>query len=344
MLRAFRQLGYHVEVVAGSPEERRAAIKCVKEYVREGVKFDFVYSESSTRPTLLTARRFYLNRPFLDFGFLRWLKKQSIPIGLFYRDIHWKFDQYRLYVPWFRRVIFTPFYWYDWLRYRQLVDHLFLPDLAMWEVLPIYWPRDRVSALPPGCETLELDFSFADREETALPLNLFYVGGVRPPLYDLRPMFDVVNSLSDITLTLCCRESEWEEVKPYYTPVNAEKIHIVHASGDNLATYYIAADLFGLIWEPYSYLSRTISLKVFETLGYGVPIVTTRGTIAAQFVEREGVGWVAENGSEMRMMLERLKADPGLIAQVRDNIETARERHTWQVRAQTVAGILTDTD
>lgn len=38
---------------------------------------------------------------------------------------------------------------------------------------------------------------------------------------------------------------------------------------------------FGLFWQPSAYLDFAMPVKVFEALGYGVPLVTTAGTTRA---------------------------------------------------------------
>ena len=75
MLEAFRQLGYEVDVVAGYSSERKKIIKKIKQKIENGVKYDFIYSESSTMPTVLTDKHHLPLNPFLDFGFLFFVKK-----------------------------------------------------------------------------------------------------------------------------------------------------------------------------------------------------------------------------------------------------------------------------
>lgn len=183
-----------------------------------------------------------------------------------------------------------------------------------------------------------------DQQNTKWPVDdlyLFYVGGVTPPLYDLRPLFDAVRGMEGISLTLCCRDAEWEQVKSYYAPIDESKVCIVHANGEGLKTYYWHADLFALIWRVNPYLSFAMPVKIFEALGYGVPILTTDGTEASRFVAKEGIGWVVSTMDELRELLSYLKTNPQAIAEKRRRVETVREHHTWQVRAQMVANILT---
>jgi len=129
MIGAFGDLGYEVEMVSGYVDQRKSSIRRLIEQEKKGKEFDFVYSESSTLPTLMSKRN--IVDPFLDFEFFGWCRRKSIPIGLFYRDIHWKFNQYKISTPWYRRIVALPFYWYDGLQHLQLVNFLFLPSIEL---------------------------------------------------------------------------------------------------------------------------------------------------------------------------------------------------------------------
>ena len=54
MAEAFKQIGFHVNTVAGYAKERREAIAIIKTDLRSGKKIDFLYSESSTIPSLIS--------------------------------------------------------------------------------------------------------------------------------------------------------------------------------------------------------------------------------------------------------------------------------------------------
>ena len=95
MMQAFKDIGYDVDVVMGYGKERKQSIKKIKKNIRAGMKYDFMYSESSTMPTLLTEKNHLPLYPLLDFSFFRFCKKNGIRIGLFYRDIYWKFQIYK---------------------------------------------------------------------------------------------------------------------------------------------------------------------------------------------------------------------------------------------------------
>ncbi len=337
MLRAFEALGYRVELVTGLPIARQSAIRRIQADSARGRNFDFLYVWSPTSPSLYPKRN--LLHPFLDCRFFAWCKGQSIPRGLFYGDVHWKFDHFRRSVPWARRMNMLPLYWYDWFVYRRYMQHLFLPSLGMRTFLPTRWPQGRTSALPPGCNLVPISESRA-AESAGQPLRLLYVGGVVPPLYDLKPMLDLVESVEGVQMTLCCRVEEWERVRSHYALAASSKIEIVHKSGSALAQYYAQSDLFGLYWR-HPYLDFAMPVKLFESIGYGLPLLASDGTEAARFIAREGAGWLASTAEEFGNLLAHLRDNRQEIAQVRRHIiDDVRPRHTWQARAKTVAHAL----
>lgn len=108
MLETFRELGYDVRVVAGTAAERRQAIASVDAEVRKGIKLAFVYGESSTMPMALAEPHHLPVRPFMDFAFFRRLRRGGTPVGAFYPDVHWRFEESRRRVLWYKRAVALP--------------------------------------------------------------------------------------------------------------------------------------------------------------------------------------------------------------------------------------------
>ena len=79
LMKAFADLGWEMDVVEGSGRDRKQQIAKIKRKIRQGVHYDFVYSESSTMPTLLTEPHHLPIYPCLDFGFLSFCKRHGIP-------------------------------------------------------------------------------------------------------------------------------------------------------------------------------------------------------------------------------------------------------------------------
>lgn len=343
MRQAFETLGYVVDTVWGSASKRKKQIQKIKMNVSNGIKYDFIYSESSTMPTLLTEPNHLPISPFIDFGFFHWAKENDIPIGLFYRDIYWRFEQYKKEVSWYKRLVTIPFYYYDLLRYYRLIDCLFLPSLKMLDVLPKTWSKARVFALPPGGELLPSKIPIKPMFQEKSPLRLIYVGGVKPPLYDLSVVFDGLKSFSSeqVKLTLCCREQEWESCNEQYKPSLSSTVQIVHEHGDALKLRYINSDVALLLFDSCSYRGFALPLKLFEAVCYKVPILANAETEVGEFVEKEGIGWVIKADKKcFRNWVNFILEHPEEIEKKRQIVSEVALYHTWQERAKTVAKIL----
>lgn len=338
MIEAFKELGYEVEAVVGYGNERKQAAERIYCNLAKGIRYDFLYAESSTTPTLLTESHHFPTYPFLDFGLFRRLKKINIPIGLYYRDVHWRFPFYRQAVQRYKRAVSTPFYWYDWLSYKQLVDILFLPSKGMKYSLPGNWPEEKLYALPPGSVIRSLD---SKEPKSRDHLKIFYVGGITPPLYDIKPMTETVKSFENIELTICCHSQEWENYQSYYSINGSKNIKIVHTSGDDLKNYYQEADIFGFLSQNHPYLNFAMPVKVFEAIGHGLPLILSDGTETAKLVTQEDIGWAVSSAVEFKTLLAYLLDHHESIMEKRARVIAARERHTWFNRAKMAAELLT---
>jgi glycosyltransferase involved in cell wall biosynthesis len=350
MFEAFGQLGFEIEVIEGTVPRRKQAIERLKREIERGRTFDFLFSEPSTHPmavsilpALTSGTHIHgdiADHFLLDWGFFKWLKDRAIPRGLFYGDIHWKYDIYRNIVSRRKLMVTIPLYWYDWLMCLWLVDHLYIPSMAMHAALPTSYPLGRVSALFPGCVLPEV-FQYPLPRTSGEHLTLFYVGGITPPLYDLRPMFRAMQVLEGMSLTICCREQDWKRARSAYEPFDMSRVHVVHKSGSDLVPYYTQSDIFLMGWDPvHPYLHFAMPVKVFEALGYGLPIVTVAGTSSADFIVRERIGWAASTPDELPALLRHLQANPHLLNETREQMETVRAQHTWKMRARMVVDTL----
>lgn len=334
MAEAFKNNGYEVELVTGNLSERKTAIKIIKNQVQQGRVFDFMYSETSTMPTALTEKNHFPANPLLDVVFFKWCKKLSIPAGIFYRDIHWRFEFYKENISLPKRAVSIPFYWYDWLLYQKYIDILYLPSREMASHLPTKWKK-KIIVLPPGHNIY--NYSEKEKRTDTGCLKLLYVGGITPPIYDLRQMFKAVSNNKAISLTVCCRKKEWEALKQYYNPTS--NILIKHPNQNEIKTFYNTADIFCLLWKPNRYLNFAMPVKIFEAIGFDTPILTTSGTEAAKFIAQKDIGWSIDVG-ELHTVLKTLQNCPEMIEVKRNSIRKIKCEHTWSVRAKQVADSL----
>jgi len=272
-------------------------------------------------------------RPRLDFAFLARLKSVGIPLGLFYRDIYWRFPEYGATLPWWKARAAKLFYWYDLFQYQRLLDRLYLPSMAMAGQVP-WVDRACMAALPPGF----VDRPFAFRPSAAL--RLLYVGGLGVH-YQMHELFRALEHLPQIEFTLCTRESEWHAVRHEYPLPAAGNIRVVHRSGSDLVELFAEADLCMLFVKPHPYRDFAMPLKLYEYIGAGKPVIASDQTLGADFVQSQGIGWsVPYAASEVSALLVQILNDRSMVEPKQSALRRIKHAHTWQARASQVAADL----
>lgn len=333
MIQAFRAAGYEVDVVAGFASERREAIRRVRAAVRSGVNYDFLYSEASTMPTMLTEPHHLPTHPFLDLGFLIWFRRHVAPVGLFYRDVYWQFPEYVEQIGFLKSFIGRIFYWLDFILYYFAVSHLFLPTIKMRKVFPWWLQKHSMSALPAGCDEVRA----ISRIQDSPKLRLLYVGGITPPYYDLRPMFKVARELDQsVELTVCCRQSEWSMQMPLYKEYLGPNIQVVHQSSAEIPALFANADVFTMYRAKHPYWSFGAPYKVFEALSYGLPIVCRSDEGLADEIAGQGWGWVFAEDGQLRTFLSDLAGDEMKLQKVRADLAGSWRQQSWRQRIDQV--------
>lgn len=333
MIEAFQNIGYKVDIVEGTAKMRQTQIAEIKKNIRDGVKYDFVYSESSTMPTLLTESHHFPTHPCLDFGFLRFCKKSNIPIGLFYRDIHWCFVNKNK--DWKQRVA-RHFYRFDLKKYQELVDVFFLPSLEMLSHIPFHFDG-KVETLPPGGDEKEIVHSKTDDT-----LNILYVGGVGGN-YDVAPLLEAVSRCPFANLTLCCRPFDWQTVAKRLAPLLSENVRILHKQPEELPEFYASADIFSLFFHA-DYWEFAVPFKLFEAVSYQVPLLSAEGTWCGKFVQENQIGFeIPYRTEELIRVLNHIHDNPAVLQDFRNNLSRLAPQHTWESRARKVADELTKT-
>ncbi|QEK17154.1 glycosyltransferase [[Clostridium] hylemonae] len=341
MMAAFDRIGYDVDVVMGYGKERKASINAIKKKINKGIKYDFLYSESSTMPTLLTEKNHLPLYPFLDFGFFKFCKKHNIKIALFYRDIHWKFGQYKAKVPLYQRMVTIPMYRYDLFQYQKYLDIIYLPTLNMGKYVNGLGNVSKVDTLPPGADKRIVDDKSENYNTSDSTINIFYVGGVLG-IYNFEKLLKIAKQKSYVRLKLCCRENEWNMAKHKYSDYLTERVDIVHKHGKELEQYYAWADLCSCYFEPSLYMEMAVPIKLLEYVSFQVPIIATKGTAAGNFVEKYGCGFsIPYDEGKLENVLETIHEDKRLLLNKYKQIKDCINENTWESRAQKVAGDLT---
>lgn len=334
MIAAFEEIGYDVFAIMGSGKERNSAFKQLKKMVTEqDVVFDFVYSESSTQPTMIASgKKDLIKYPLLEYRIFNYFKRKNIPIALFYRDIHWKFSRLsRDKRTFFKHYIFLMLYTLDLYVYKRYLTTLFLPSLRMRNYIPSQF--NEVFDLPPGAEKRIVHL----RKEPHEKLHLFYVGGFGNH-YSMHELFKAVAESNDVILTLSIRREDWMRVKDEYTAFDGvESIVIVHKTGSELEPYYRDADVVSLVLRPYEYLNFAMPFKLFEYISFGKPIIAIRGTSFADFIEAHDIGWCVDyTHKSLAELLGKLKQESVEIERKRNNVAIIAPQNYWSERARKV--------
>ena len=327
MLEAFKSLGCEVDVVMGTGKDRRQQIKQIKQKIKEGKRYDFVYSESSTYPTMFAyGVKDAFMYPLLDFSFFSFCKKNSIPIGLFYRDIYWKFPK-MINKPFIKKLFLNIMHRFDLLVYQKYIDVLYLPSKKMGEYLNFNF--EPIKLLPPGA----VDDYFAEPMKTNNNLNIFYVGGIGGH-YKMHKLLKVVGDFPNVSLTICCREKDWQLNGDSYNQLLKSNLNVVHVNGNDLIPFYEKADLVSLFWENSEYMDFAMPVKLFEYLAHKKPIIATAGTEAGNFVKDNGAGWVIPyDENALKELLNQIKENPEILIEKINNIYNILPMNTWKSRA-----------
>lgn len=305
----------------------------------------FVYSESANFPTGLTDSDHLPRHPFMDFGLLRYAHQRGIPVGLFYRDMYWRFPVYRSQVAAWKRAITVPLFKHDLREYARELDVLFVPSMTFAELLPPQLrSRVLVCPLPPG-GALKTDHATS---KISGPLQCLYVGNVLPPEHNISSLLLAAQTLEDesVHITVCCPHDSWLAAQSYYAETSggtiSSNVTIVHYKVLELDELYEAADVYLMpLPDVYSHLAQP--LKMFDAITHGLPIIVADDgqSEAGSLVTREGIGiQVGCSGPAIVAALRDLMGDSERLNELKVNTTRQAPSHTWKRRAETAADVL----
>lgn len=344
MKEAFENIGYNVFFIDGFSMDRIIAIKKIKQLIKNNYKFEFLYSESVNCPTTVSDNDHLPRHPFLDFNFFSYLKSKKIPIGLFYRDIFWKFKTYKKEVKLWKKIISIPLFYYDLIQYNRLIDRLFIPSKSMEPYLPSYFNKNKICLLPPG--GIIENRNYNNKAEKLF--TILYIGNVTLPEYDISIIFRIANFLlhSNIKFVISCPKDSWIKYSKYYLKDSGGKfpknVKIVHFLPDENNKLFAEATLFiAIIKDKYSRI--TSPMKLYESICNGVPILILESEVseAGNLIRKENIGWVTNYSLEGTLRLINYLNNNRLeIKNKRLNILKIQNKHTWNSRAKFVSKVL----
>ena len=279
---AFLKGGYNVKLLSGiaSKENKKNRIKSIEEIKvwLESNEPDCCYIESPNDPILFKKDR----------NLIKKIHQKGIRIGYFYRDAYYKLG---------RKVIFESrkktlkncfkYLYYKFLFYRdekflnKYVDIVYFPSKTMSE----YFNFKSKKLLPPAGEIVE-NFSNNKGEKV-----LIYVGGIskRYGIDIMLNALDFINRSVFVKLILVCRKEELKYINSNF--LNAKWLQIENVFGkEKLDLLYRQSSIALLPKEKCVYNDFAISIKLYEYMSYGLPIISTDSFETNKIIEKYNIG------------------------------------------------------
>lgn len=300
-----------LEFVASDRAGRRRPVRALMKRLKE---FDGIYIESSTSTAQET-----------DLLFLRAARKAGVPVAIFIRDIYQLFPDW--YGPMTAKKLLLKWAWHiSMARYQRDASTLFFPT----EGMASYFRHPDKRLLPPaGVVRTDLDRS---RTEP----RVIYAGGVSLNYgidLLLEAMALVVERLPDAKLTLICPPHLPDWIRPW---LDRPWLDLKHLASDELLPEMNRARVAVIPIKPTDYPS--MSVKLFEYLSYGVPVMATPWRSIADFISTHGCGEVVDaDPSRWAEALVHLLQDEAYAEHLSGAALAAiRDGHAWHDRAELV--------
>jgi glycosyltransferase involved in cell wall biosynthesis len=327
MLKAFQELGLDVTPIYGDYCERKSIFNSIKNSISS---FDFIYSENSNLPLRLTNKFRIPTISSVDFKLFNIARRLNVPTAVFYRDIYWKFPFFKTEHGLFKSSFGTLFYKNELNLYSCCADIIFVPSDNFAKIMPLT-DKCKIIPLPPAAKNRN---SFKHNKNNT-KLHILYVGSISPPTYDLSLLIDFFSQSEkeSINLTVITRHNDIEKFNGYYKLLNNIKIQT--ASGEQLMKHYQAADISVVFFKSDEYRKLCMPLKLFESIEYGLPIISYGDTAASSFIKTNNIGWVVDENSKDNIFCHLLN-NPDEIKLKTDNVIKIKKEHTWIKRAETV--------
>ncbi|MEH7235742.1 glycosyltransferase [Bacillus sp. JJ1562] len=337
MLKAFHELaneqGFECLEVIGNADERKERLRKIYEEVNPH-DILYCYMENQTIPIWLTDPDHIPRHPMVDHNFFKFLRKNKIPLGIFYRDIYWKFNDLYKVKPIIKTIMIRLFE-IELFLYKKYAKKLFLPSMEMNKYVKV--PTKQVYPSPPG----GIDRTVITDKQDSTKVRAIYVGGIDPRygVYEVLEAFKMLNKDTTlIELSFVCREKEFKTFKEYLEPfLDEDWLHIHHAHGEALLPIYKEAD-FGIVTlKRGTYNDFAVPVKLFEYLSFGLPVLATDCTALQKIVEQDNIGLIVKDNSNsihdgLQEMLDSNKRN-----KLKENsISALKEKHLWLQRAKDI--------
>ncbi len=326
---AFLNLGINVKLLECQQNKFRKRHMKVKEILRwlKNNRPDFCYIESPSGPIFNN----------IDLKLIKRIHSYNIPIGFFYRDIFWLFPEiYNGHVGFIKKNAIVLLNKREIHCLKRNCDIVYTPTQSVKNILDKYHFK-RCEVLPPALEITSHNISQRNEVNTCI-----YVGGVSA-VYGTDILIDAFKILnkheSSYRLILVCREEELRNF--YHECLNYNWLDIVFASGKELNKYYEKASVGVIPVRQTNYTNLAYSVKLFEYLGHGLPVISTNTTEMGTFVKQNNIGMVCEdNPKDLAQTIAYYFKNKETL-NYSTNVKKIAPQNTWICRAQKIISDLT---
>lgn len=326
MYKAFLEEGHEIELLH-IHNVRNNRTKDVRNFFNKGKnkeRYDLCYIEPPTDAI----------GNFSFYFLLVYLRLKKIPIGLFYRDVYWKYDE-EWGVIGLRKHLLIMAYRIDWFFLKHFCHTIFFPSSSMAQKFKL----KKADILPPA------GISISVKTPKSVTKNVVYVGGLTGNYGGslLMKAMGLVNEKLNIpiNLFLVCRKEEATQF--YAKTLDKTWIKMLHIEGDeNLRDIYTKCDVAIIPRNVSEYMNFSMPVKIFEYLSYRLPIIATDCFEVAKFINDYDIGIVVKDTPECLAegILEFYK-DSNRIMLFQKNVENAMIGNLWTDRVKKIINTLT---
>lgn len=321
ILDAFLQLGAEVKLLEGQQnkrQERRCKVRKIFTWLKDN-RPDICYVEPPTGP--------FFN--MIDLRLLNLIYKMNIPIGLFYRDAYWKFPSL-FPMPTWKSIILYCMHKRDLRLFEKICDLVYFPSTSFQNLFSDYSFK-YVKSLPPGgSDQPYLENNFQKK-------NYIYVGGTTEMYGGLKLIeaFRIINQDTIIAnLTFIAPRTPTFNAENYDYPW----LKILHTYDREIVSNAYRNITYALISSKIDdYTNLIMPLKLFEYLGYGIPVISTKCNEISRVLLEGSCGIVCEDdvNSIVQAIKQSLLSEEKYLTLKQNAIKTG-QNNRWLDRAKTI--------
>lgn len=322
MYKAFLDKGMEVKLLKCQQNRLKDRTKEVLKILKwiGNNKPDFCYIESPSGPIF----------NYLDLLLIKKINRKKIPVAYFYRDLFWLFSEKTKELKGVKKYIILALNKLTAYYVKKYCDIVYVPSKSVQKMFNDIGFMN-VKLLPPATDIVE--------NKNHKEMNTcIYVGGISHAYGSdiLVDAFKLINKAEDkYKLELICRENEYREF--FNQGLNYSWLNVHHVEGDALGEYYSRAYVGIIPVRKTPYSNVAISVKLYEYIGNGLPIITTNTEEMSRIVEENNLGVVCEDNAESLAAAIKKYFDEEQFNCFRECVDKARYVNKWTDRADQIA-------